>query len=148
MSAEDQMNPRTVRELPQHGSDPLNQRLNIQRMIVKIVYGAFRWPPGCLFPLRLVGDPAPLLQAAQCGGVGILRIKRQQNDFIQWPGLAQRPHRFSRERMPVTHRHYGNRINVRRDRFDETQALPFGERPNRRASPDLTVLDGHRNRPA
>jgi len=45
MRAEHQMNARTVRELPQYGSDPLNQRLNIQRMVVKIVDRAFRRAP-------------------------------------------------------------------------------------------------------
>src|SRR6266478_4306987 len=62
--AEHQMNPRAVRELPQHGSDSLNQRLNIQWMIVKIVDGALRRFPGCFSPCCLIGDPAPFLQAA------------------------------------------------------------------------------------
>src|SRR6266446_2236053 len=42
MRAEHQMNPRTVRKLPQYRSNPLDQRLNIERMIVKIIDGTFR----------------------------------------------------------------------------------------------------------
>src|SRR5712691_3135280 len=90
MRAEYQMNSRTVRELPQYGSDPLNQRLNIQRVVVKILDRAlWRFGNGGS-PLRLVGDPAPFIQAAQCSGVGIMRIEWQENDFIQRAGIAQR----------------------------------------------------------
>ena len=148
MCAEHQMNTRTVRELPQYRTDPLNQRLNIQRMIVKIVDRAFRRAPRRLSPLCSIGDPAPFLQAAQCCRVRIMRIKRQQNDFIKWPRLAQRIHGLGRERMPVTHRHHCHRINVRRDRFDQAQALPFGKRLDRRAPADLGVAASDRDRPA
>src|SRR5260370_11917648 len=83
-----QMNWRTVRELPQYGSDPLNQRLNIQRVLVKIVDGAFRWFGTGVSPLRLIDDPAPFLQAAQRRGVGIMRVEWQENEFIQPAGIA------------------------------------------------------------
>ncbi len=46
MRAEHQLNPRTIRELPQHRSNPLDERLNIERVVVKIVDGAFRRLPG------------------------------------------------------------------------------------------------------
>src|SRR6266478_7991134 len=146
--AEHQMNPRAVREMPQYRSNPLNQRLNIKRMIVEIVDGAFYWFPCRQFPLCLIGDPAPFLQAAECRRVRIVRIKRQQDDFVKLLRLAQHIHGLSREWMPVTHRRDSHRVNVRRDRLYQTHSLAFGERPNRRAPPDLTVLAGDGNRPA
>src|SRR5213082_1280527 len=88
MSAEYQMNSRTVRKLPQYGSDSLNQRLNIEWMIVKIVDGALRSSPCGRSPVCLIRDPRPFLQAAQCRSVGIVRIQRQQDDFIQRRSLS------------------------------------------------------------
>src|SRR5260370_35109985 len=87
--AEHQMDSRTVRELPQYGSDSLNQRLNIQRVVVKILDRAlWRFGNG-VSPLRLVGDPAPFLQAAQSRGVGIMRVEWQEDDFLRPRGIRQ-----------------------------------------------------------
>src|SRR5260370_42401564 len=45
VGAEHEMNPRTVRELPQHGADALNERLNVKWMTVEIVAGLYGGPP-------------------------------------------------------------------------------------------------------
>src|SRR5712664_4994282 len=89
MRAEHQMDSRAVRELPQHRSNPLNQCLNINWMVVEIIDRAFRWS-GRWTPLSLIGDSAPFLHAAQRSGVRIMRIQRQQYDFVQRAGLTQR----------------------------------------------------------
>src|SRR5260370_40569662 len=102
--AEYQMNSRTVRELPQYGSDPLNQRLNIQRVLVKIVDGAFRWFGTGVSPLRLIDDPAPFLQASQRRGVGIMRVEWQEDAFIQEAGRALPLPRLAGARGPSTDR--------------------------------------------
>src|SRR6266702_4629706 len=56
VGAEDEMNPRTVRELPQNGADALNERVNVQGVIVETVDGVYGGPA-----VRLFIDPAPFL---------------------------------------------------------------------------------------
>ena len=143
MRAENQMNAGAVRKLPQHRANPLHQRLNVQRVIVEMVDGAFRRPA-----VRLSIHAPPLFQAAQRRGVGIVRIQRQQHNFIERPCLAQPLHRFACQRMPVAHRGHRYRVDVRRHRLHQGLALPFRQCSNRRASADLRVLLCHRNRPS
>src|SRR6266702_4807629 len=56
VGAEHEMNPRTVRELPQHRADALNERVNVQGMIVEIVDGVYVGSA-----IRLFINPAPFL---------------------------------------------------------------------------------------
>ncbi len=76
-----------------------------------------------------------------------MRIKRQEYDFIQRFSLVQHVHRFYCEWVPVSHRHYRNRINVRQESFDQPQALPFRQRPNWRPATDLAIFSGDRDAP-
>src|SRR6266581_1721915 len=41
VGAEHEMNPRAVRELPQHGADALNERVNVPGGFVEIVAGVY-----------------------------------------------------------------------------------------------------------
>src|SRR3954451_8253446 len=60
MRAEDQVNARAIRELPQHRADSLHHRLDVQRMTVELANGMFfRAAVG----RRAIYAP-PLLQAA------------------------------------------------------------------------------------
>src|SRR2546429_8073259 len=133
--------------MPQYGSDSLNQRLNIEWMIVKIVDGALRSSPCGRSPVCLIRGAPPFLQAAQCRSVRIVRIERQQDDFSQLPSLAQRVHRFRRKRMPVTHRRDCHRIDVRRNSLHQSNSLPLRERSDRRTSADFCVALSDGNRP-
>src|SRR6266704_92825 len=56
VGAEHEMNPRAVRELPQHGADTLHERLNVQGVIVEIVDGVYGGSA-----VRLFINPAPFL---------------------------------------------------------------------------------------
>ena len=56
-------------------------------------------------------QPIPLVQAAAGGGARILRIERQQHDFIAIRG-AQLLDRLGGERMPVAHGHKAAGVNA------------------------------------
>src|SRR5207245_1963243 len=103
------MNARTVRELPQHRTNSLDQRLNIKRMVVKMIDRVLWRAAG-----GISIHPAPFLQAAECRGIRVVGIKRQKHDFIQWASPAQSFDRLARERMPVAHGSNGYGIDVRR----------------------------------
>src|SRR6516165_4320237 len=98
MRAENQMNARAVGELPQHGADPFDQRLNVERMTVEMVNRTLRRPA-----VRLSVYAAPFSQAAERRRKRVLRIKRQKHEFIERSCLAERLDRFTCQRMPVTH---------------------------------------------
>src|SRR6266567_4052161 len=56
VGAENEMNPRAVRELPQHGAAALNERVNVQGVIVETVDGVYGGSA-----VRLFINPAPFL---------------------------------------------------------------------------------------
>src|SRR5580692_5258777 len=106
---ENQVDARTILELPQDGPDALRNRLHIQRMIVKLADRALRWPN-----LRRAVDPAPFFEAAQCRRIRKMRVERQKDDLLERPSFAQSRNGLLGERMPVAHSDHGDRINLTR----------------------------------
>src|ERR1700692_2876846 len=101
VSAENQVNPRAVRKLPQHTTDVFNQTEDIQRMIVETFDHSFGWSAAGSRPLRAIRNAVPFFHAAERGGVGIVRVKRQQHNFVEWSGVAQCVEGFDAHGMPV-----------------------------------------------
>ena len=87
---------------------------------------------------RLV-KTVPFLQAAAGGREGIVRIKRQQNQFVKGAAF-QRSDRLSRVRMPVTHGHNRASRNVGQERRFDRPRLLFGKPANRRAAANRGVI--------
>jgi len=78
----------------------VNQRLNIQRMVVKIVDRAFRRAPRGLSVLCSIGAPSgAFLQAAQRSGVKEYAVERTKR-FHPVAQICARVQGLSRERMP------------------------------------------------
>src|SRR5712692_9173319 len=70
VGAEENMDTSGVFELREGEVNPLDQRLNVERMVEKVFYDAGR--------AQAIGaEAAPLLQAAERGGVGIVRVERE-----------------------------------------------------------------------
>src|SRR5580704_1867519 len=126
MRAENQVNAGTVRELPEDGADTLRHRLNIKWMIVKLADGALRRAG-----LRLTIDTTPFFETAQRRRIRKMRVQGQKNDLIQRSSFAERFDGLGRERMPITHRHHGDRIDVVGQRLDERDSLPLRQGSNR-----------------
>jgi hypothetical protein len=139
VSAEDQMDERSVGKLAETFADVLNKGLNVERMVVETFDGALR--------KRVDGfavDAAPLLEAAESGGERIVRIEREENEFIETSGALEASDGFFRERLPVTHRGDGDGIDVRLDGFDEAHALALRENADGRAATNhaIALRDG------
>ena len=66
-------------------------------------------------------QPPPLVQARSRGGRGILRIQRQQHDFVALRRL-QLLDRLASKRMPVAHGHKAARIDAQRLRIPLSRA--------------------------
>src|SRR6266481_4706905 len=64
MRAEDEMNARAVRELPQNRTDAFDQRLDVERMLVKMVDRTLRRAAVVLAPFRTFNNAPPLFQTA------------------------------------------------------------------------------------
>jgi len=118
--AEDEMNARAVRKLSQAFANVGDQRLDVQRVVEEMFDGALGEAV-----LRLAVDAAPFFQAAKRGGVGIMRVKRKKDQFIEPVGLFDRGDGVFGERLPVAHGCDGDRIEVRADGRDEFGALAF-----------------------
>ncbi len=84
MSAEDQLNARAVGKLAQYFANVGGERLDVQRVIVEMLDAALGKTLN-----RLAVHAAPLLQAAQRGGVGIVRIERKKYKFIEAAGFFE-----------------------------------------------------------
>ena len=73
-------------------------------MVVEVVNDMHR-------DLRLI-QPVPFLQAASGGSERIVRIKRQEDEFVKWRALESGDS-FLRVGVPVTHRDNRSRRDVR-----------------------------------
>src|SRR5262249_8830344 len=140
VSTEDEMDSRTIWKLPKADSDFLNERLNIQRMIVKLANRFLRRPA-----FWLAVNWLPFFQAAQRGGVRKMRINRQQNNSIELPGGAQRLDCVVSQRLPVPHRRDRDYIQLRRQCRNQCASLTFCENSNRRTAANHRVASAHRN---
>jgi hypothetical protein len=139
VSAEEKMNARSVGKLAKAFADVGDQRFDVEGMIVESFDGAFGKRVE-----RLAIDAAPLFQAAERGGVGIVRIEREKNEFVEAAGPLQGGDGVFGERFPVAHGGDGNGIDIRRDGLDEADALAFGEDGNGGAAADHGVTSGNR----
>ena len=81
VGAEEKMNARGVGKLAQAFADVGDESFDVQRMIVKGFNAALG--------KRVHGfavDAAPFLKAAERGGIGIVRIEREEDEFIERAG--------------------------------------------------------------
>ena len=84
--AENELHLAAISETRERGFDIADERLDILRMHVKFFDDDLA-RRGCRAALRrrLRGvDAAPFFQAAERGGEGVMRIKRQQNESVEW----------------------------------------------------------------
>jgi len=77
-----------------------------------------------------------------------VRIEREEHDLVERACIFQSVQGLSRGGMPVTHGHYRDRIDVRRKRVQQANALALGERGDGRAPADLRVTSDDRFRAA
>ena len=134
VSAEDEMNARAVGKLAQALADVGDERLDVKRVVEEVFDGAL----GERVCGRAV-DAAPFFQATERGGVGIVRVKREKDKFIEAVGFFDGGDGVFGERLPVAHRGDGDGIEVRADSGDEFAALAFSEDGDGRAAADLAV---------
>ena len=113
--------------------------LDVRRMIVEIFDHAFGWRSVGSSPLRASADAAPFLHAAERGGVGIVRVERQEHDFIERSGSFQ-CHLGLRRWWDASNAWRPPRLDqCRGKRAEQAHALALGERGDGRAAADLRV---------
>ena len=91
---------------------------------------------------RFAVDAAPFLEAAERGGVGIVGIEREQDEFVEMAGGFEGGDGVFGERLPVAHGGDGYGIDVGLEGADKAGALAFGEDGDGRAAADHGVASG------
>src|SRR6202030_755669 len=129
MRAENELHFAAIIETRERRFDIADERLDILRMHVKFLDDDLArrgWRAALRRRLRGV-DATPFFQAAERGGEGGMRIKRQQNESVEcrrWPYSVDS---FLRERMPVAHGDEAAGVEVARKGGFESARLKFGE---------------------
>ncbi len=137
VGAEDQMDARTVWKLTQDFADVVYECLDIERVIIEMFDGAFGEGE-----VWFAVDAAPFFQAAECGGVGVVGVEREEDKFIEIFGGANFGDSIGGQWMPVAHGSDSYGIDVGRDGFDQFCALAFGEDGDGGAAANLGVATG------
>src|SRR5579862_5230774 len=84
----------------------------------------------------------PFVEAAAGGGLGILRIERQQHHVVR-PVLLECGDRLLGERAPITHRHNHPRVARGPESLLQRGGLPHGVFQDGALAADLGVVVGH-----
>jgi len=140
MGAENQMDAGGIGKLTKDFADVGDECLDVKRMIVEVLDGAFGEGVD-----GLAVNTTPLFETAERGGIGIVRIKRKKDEFVETPLLFDFGCGVLSEGLPVAHGGDGDGIDVRFKRFYKTDALAFGENANGRAAANLSVALGDRD---
>ena len=123
-----------IRKLIQHTVDPLDDPPDVVGMIEEMLDDVHR-------NLRLI-EAIPFLQAATRGGKGIMRVERQQDEFIV-RGAFQRRNRFLRARIPIAHGDDRASRHVAAQRSLHSLGLPLGKTANGRPSANFGIVLAH-----
>jgi hypothetical protein len=74
-----------------------------------------------------------------------VRVKREKDEFIEMPGVAESGDGVFGERFPVAHGDDADGVDVRSQGLYEMGALAFGEDADGRAPADLAIAFGDRD---
>src|SRR5579863_6248117 len=140
--AENEVHFAAIIETRERRFDIAHECLDILRMHVKFFdeYLARRGSPAAVRRRLRGADAAPFFQAAERGGEGVVRIKRQQNESVEWRRRPYRVDSFLCERMPVAHGDEAAGVEIGRERGFESARLKFGEPTDRRLAADSVVM--------
>jgi hypothetical protein len=137
VGTEEEMNPGGIGKLAKTLADVGDEGLDVERMIVEIFDGAFGEGVD-----RFTIDTAPFFEATESGGVGIVRVKREEDKFIEGASGFECGDGVFGERLPVAHGGDSDGIDVGLEGFDEADALAFGENADGRAATNHGVASG------
>ena len=137
VGAEEEMDARGIGKLAEAFADVGDEGFDVERMIVEIFDGAFGESVD-----RFAVDAAPFFEAAERGGVGIVGIEREEDEFIETAGRFEGGDGVFGERLPVAHGGDGDGIDVGLEGLDEADALAFGENADGRAAANHGVASG------
>jgi len=141
VGAEEEMNAGRIGKLAQAFADVGDEGFDVKRVIVEVFDGTLGKSVN-----RFAVNAAPLFEAAERGGVGIMGIERQEDKFIEAAGIVKRGDGVFGEGLPVAHGRDGDRVDVRLEGLDEADALAFGENGDGGATANHGVASGDRGR--
>ncbi len=141
MGAEKKMDSQGVRKLAETLADVRDERFDVERMIVEIFDGALGKRVD-----RFTVNATPLFEAAERSSVGIMGIQREKDEFIQTASRFEGGDGVFGERLPVAHSRDGDGIDVGSEGLNETSALAFSEKGDRRAATNHGVAGRDRRR--
>src|ERR1700675_297011 len=128
MGAEENLRATGSREASECFIDFLNQRVKVAFVTIEAVDSMDR--------NIAMEVAAPLVQAAAHGRARIMRIERQEDDFVAARGLKLF-HGFSRKRMPIAHGDEAAGLDsCRQQGIFKRPRLHFRKPPNRGAASD------------
>jgi len=137
MGAEDELNARAIRKVAKYFSYVGGESLDVERMIVEVLDAALG-----KIVVGLAVDATPFFEAAERGGIRIVRVEREEDEFVEAAGLFEGGDGVCCEWFPIAHGSDGQGINIGLQSGDKFRALALGEDANGRAAADHGVAPG------